>query len=434
MHRHVLIFAAWVGLSGIRAASPAPMAIPDWVRQRPHFSGFIVGIGSAPVGESTTAGPNRALLLALHDIAAQLDVRLSSEASLQRGETATGLDERYAHRVDVRSDLELEGVEIVDAWVGRDTCWVYARLDKEEFQRRRRAAQATMHDRLETLLDEIRHATTARALAAGLSALELTSLSTGTQEDEVVEALRLRLTGLLLVPDAVPSSTLAAGVGEVVTVRLTCDCDISDADSDRSGVPVRWSMARGTGELTPLTWTDDDGRASTRITRLDPMVSEPAITAAIDLDAFHYRPEHAARLDQLPAPTATLLVPRPRLSAQLSMTITPGLEADRLSTVVLTKLGSRGIDVVEAGGGLRVQVLAEHRQQHVVGPILFAIIDVTVTVSDGDGVRLFHSSRSGLKGSGRTGHEAVRSAFDRADGLFDEAATQSRHRFLAIDN
>ena len=414
-----------------RPTSAGPTMTPDWIVQRPHIAGFVIGIGSAPVGESATAGPNRALLLALHDIAAQLDVRLSSEASLRRGETAAGLEEQFAHQVDLRSDLEFEGVEIVDTWTRLDTCWVYARLDRTEFQRRRRIARASASDRLETLLKEIRYGTPRRALAAGVSALELAARSPVSREDEVVGALRLRLADVRLVPDAEPSSTLGAGSGEVVTVRLASDCTDDLEKSDCSaGVPIRWTLVGGDGELTPLTWTDNDGRASTRITQLDPTISEPAVTAGVDLAAFHSRPEVAVDMNRLPAPVATLAIPRPRLSAQVSLVAT----ADGLANVISTKLGTRGIDVVETGGDLSVQVQAELQRQHDVGSICFAVLEVTVTVDDGDGVHLFHSGLSELKGSGRTGQEAVRSAFDEADSLFDEAVTQSRRRFLEAHN
>ena len=394
---------------GAEPASAGPTVTPHLVRQRPHLPGFIIGIGSAAVGKSTTAGPNRALLLALHDIAAQLDVRLLSEASLHRGETADGLDERFAQRVDLRSDLALEGVEVVDTWTRADTCWVYARLERGAFQRRQHAARARAHERLESLLKEIRRAAPARALAAGVSALELMALSAATPEDEVVEALRLRLADMRLVPNAESSAVLPAGTGEIVSVRLAADCgDDVDAASCGAGVPVRWRLARGAGELTPLSWTDDDGRASTRMTRLDATVSQPVVTAAIDLAAFHHRPEVAVELNRLPVPAATLVIPQPPpLPAQVSLVAT----AAGLANVISTKLGTRGIDIVEAGGDLSVQVQAELQRQHDVGSICFAVIEVTITVDDGDGVHLFHSGLSELKGSGRTGREAVRSAF-----------------------
>ena len=412
-HRHLLMLTVCVTNFGAEPASAGPTVTPHWVRQRPHLPGFIIGIGSAAVGKSTTAGPNRALLLALHDIAAQLDVRLLSEASLHRGETADGLDERFAQRVDLRSDLALEGVEVVDTWTRADTCWVYARLERGAFQRRQ-------------------HAAPARALAAGVSALELMALSAATPEDEVVEALRLRLADMRLVPNAESSAVLPAGTGEIVSVRLAADCgDDVDAASCGAGVPVRWRLARGAGELTPLSWTDDDGRASTRMTRLDATVSQPVVTAAIDLAAFHHRPEVAVELNRLPVPAATLVIPQPPpLSAQVSLVAT----AAGLANVISTKLGTRGIDIVEAGGDLSVQVQAELQRQHDVGSICFAVIEVTITVDDGDGVHLFHSGLSELKGSGRTGREAVRSAFEEADSLFDEAVTQSRRQLLETHN
>ena len=235
-----------------------------------------------------------------------------------------------------------------------------------------------------------------------------------------------------LVPNAESSTTLPAGTGEIVTVRLAADCgDDVDAASCGAGVPVRWRLVRGAGELTPLTWTDDDGRASTRITRLDGTVSQPTVIAAIDLATFHHRPEVNLELDRLPVPAATLAIPRPpRLSAQVSLVAT----ANGLANVVSTKLGTRGIDIVETGGDLSVQVQAELQRQHDVGSVCFAVLAVTITVDDGDGVHLFHSGLSELKGSGRTGREAVRSAFDEADSLFDEAVTQSRRQFLETHN
>ena len=417
---------------------------PEWLRQRPATAGFVVGIGSARLSSSSiqspTAAPNRALAQALHDIATQLQVRVTGETSMQLEEDAAGLRESFDQQMHLRADVALEGFDIVDTWTSGDTCWVYARLDEVEFHERQRTRRAQLGEHIRGLLDHIiGGGSLAAALASGVNGLEqLRRAADDVSFDEnevqrwrhqLLTALRQRLSAVQLTPQIVPSYSTGADL----VVCIEAPCGEKPDESCSVGLPVHWRFDTGAGELTSLTWTGSDGCASSRVTHLEPSVADPTVTAAIDLDAIGRVGDATAlaELAFLPSPVATLSLSRPRLTARLQWRIPtePRLDVSALAAVASTALAACGIDVVDDDDSrLRVGLEVSVRRRRSVGDIRFAFVDVVLTVDHAGGARLFHADARCLKGAGATSDEAVRDAFEGADSLFHEAAARSRSR------
>ncbi len=347
------------------ADASADSLSPAWVRERPDPVGFLVGIGAAimanPSTNTSQTAHNRALTRALHDIATQLGVHVTATTAIQVLEDGLGVHENFERETHLYSTAELEGAEIVDTWVGNDTCWVYARLDKVELDRRRRARLDNLRKRYDELMEDLRHATLSRALASGMNALELIAARSGAprfDDDEqlirrqmVLAALRRRLSSLRLQP---LSTGLPAVSGTQLSVAVEGAC--ADAASlCAQGLPVRWSFATGSGELTPVTWTDDHGRASTRIRQLDASADDPTIVAIVDLNAFSQTAptSQVSAAEHLPTPRTVVVLSRPRITAQLRWDIRPaigGAAADFLA-VAVAELAACGIDIVTGEDG-----------------------------------------------------------------------------------
>ena len=427
------------------ADASADSLSPAWVRERPDPVDFLVGIGAATMANPSTntsqTAHNRALTRALHNITTQLGVHVTATTAVQVLEDGLGVHENFERKTHLYSTAELEGTEIVDTWVGNDTCWVYARLDKVEHDRRRRARLDNLRKRYDELLEDLRHATLSRALASGMNALQLitprlgaSSFDDGEQlirRQMVLAALRRRLSSLRLQP-------LSTGFPAVSGTQLSVAVEGACADAAglcAQGLPVRWSFASGSGELTPVTWTDDHGRASTRIRQLDASADDPTIVAIVDLNAFSKTAptSQVSAAAHLPTPRTVVVLSRPRITARLKWDIRPAIGrsgADFLA-VAVAELAACGIDIIDGEDGqvqLELNVSVRRRQR--VGSICFALLDVAVTV-ERRGERLFRADAPGLKGAGTTAQEAMTSAFEAAESLLHEAAGAAHRRLIA---
>ena len=302
---------------------------PQWLQQRPESPGFLIGIGAAAAAQRSASAQtayNRALARALNDIASQLQVEVTSQATLRVSESRTGVREDFAGETHLRTVADLDGVEIVASWVGGDTTWVYTRLDADAFEQRQRARLTGLCDRLDRLVQEVSDARPALALAAGMNALELlsTSRSTGrfaehTEVDrwkvDLLAALRQRLSGLRLLA----GTGVDADSGTELSVSAQTSCPDGVDTPCAGGLPVRWSFVTGAGEVTALSWTDGSGRASASISHVGASRRPPAIAAAIDLTAFAARATGTWQrvVADLPVPATRIVLRRPRLTAQL---------------------------------------------------------------------------------------------------------------------
>ena len=203
-------------------------------------------------------------------------------------------------------------------------------------------------------------------------------------------------------------------------------------DGSRGGA-LRWSFANGNGELTPLSWTDESGLASSRVNRVGASQGTPEVVATIDLS--NLGPAAAGQsvaVSQLPTPSASILLSRPRLSAQLAWDVDRDIEVDIavFARRVATDLAAHGIDVGDSGEGqLRVDLAIDLRSVRVVGGLTFAFVDVSVAVADGQ-TSLSQIQAPRLKGAGATATEAVRAAFQNSSEYLHEAAAEARRRLL----
>jgi hypothetical protein len=429
-----------MGLLSLHAVPSATAAArPDWLQRRPDATAFVIGIGAATVaGPSSSPAYNRALTRALRDVATQLNVHVTAGTSMRVTETGTGLSEEFAGDTQLRAAADLEGTEIVDTWVGSDTCWVYVRLNANDYHESRRLRLANLQAQVEDLLGELRHARLAVALAAGLRAIELAEDLPGNQEvmHSASAGLRERLSAVNMRILAVKRTDPVAGMDVAIVIESNGptgeECTAaSDSTSCRGpgsfgGLPVRWSFARGEGELTPLTWTEKNGHATTRVSRVGAAQGEPLIVASIDLAALG--------LDALalPDPSVVIVLPRPILTAQLAWDVDRDIDVDIASfaSLVASELAVHGIDVSESGDGqLRVDLAVDLRKIQIFGGITFAFIDLFVRFSDSRST-LSRAHAPGLKGAGVNGAEAVRAAFQHASEYLHEAAAEARRRHV----
>lgn len=110
---------------------------PKWITERPINKEYYIGIGKADK-ESNDDYIQTAKSNALADMISEISVKISSNSILNQVEDATGLRERYEATIQLSVKDDISDYEIVDTWENKKEYWVYYRLSKADYQRKKR--------------------------------------------------------------------------------------------------------------------------------------------------------------------------------------------------------------------------------------------------------------------------------------------------------
>lgn len=109
---------------------------PKWISERPINKEYYIGIGKANKKTNSeyiqTAKNN-----ALADIISEISVIISSNSILHQLDDKSGYKEKYEAQIQTSIKDDIENYEIVDSWENKEEYWVYYRLSKAEYKRRK---------------------------------------------------------------------------------------------------------------------------------------------------------------------------------------------------------------------------------------------------------------------------------------------------------
>ncbi len=108
-------------------------AQPEWVKQKPHITGYYVGVGYANKIGTAAEYIKKSKQDALVDLAGEVSVQISSSSVLHTIETQYGNTDFFDQRIEVITDDYLEGFESVDTYENDDNYWVYYRINKKTY-------------------------------------------------------------------------------------------------------------------------------------------------------------------------------------------------------------------------------------------------------------------------------------------------------------
>lgn len=109
---------------------------PKWVKDRPIDQNYYIGIGKASK-ESSKNYLEVAKNKAFSDMISEISVNISSNSVLYQIEDNEGLRETYQERIELATKDYIEGYEMIDSWENKEEYWVYYRLSKAEYKRRK---------------------------------------------------------------------------------------------------------------------------------------------------------------------------------------------------------------------------------------------------------------------------------------------------------
>jgi len=129
---------------------------PDWVKDRPVSNEYYIGIGMAKTYKNnyTKVAKNNALT----DMISEISVEISSKSVLSQFEDESGFREEFESITKSKMKDELENHELVDTWKGKDNYWVYYRLSKEKYHRRKQEKLEKAKDLAKDFYEKAREA------------------------------------------------------------------------------------------------------------------------------------------------------------------------------------------------------------------------------------------------------------------------------------
>ena len=129
---------------------------PDWVKDRPVSNKYYIGIGMAKTYKNnyTKVAKNNALT----DMISEISVEISSKSVLSQFEDESGFREEFESITKSKMKDELENHDLVDTWKGKDNYWVYYRLSKEKYHRRKQEKLEKAKDLAKDFYEKAREA------------------------------------------------------------------------------------------------------------------------------------------------------------------------------------------------------------------------------------------------------------------------------------
>lgn len=105
--------------------------IPGWVSNRPISKEYYIGIGYCKI--STPSYEEIAKRKALDDLVSEISSNVKSEMLLTESESDRNYNSNFSSSIQISSNIEIEGYELIDTWKNEEFYWVYYQLSKEKY-------------------------------------------------------------------------------------------------------------------------------------------------------------------------------------------------------------------------------------------------------------------------------------------------------------
>ncbi len=421
--------------------------MPSWVKQRPVNKFYYIGIGSAEKDSSDYR--QKAKDNALQDLASEIQVNISSEFIQNITETSGLMEEEVRSQVQSSTRAFLEGYEMVDAWENAHTYWVYYRLSKEEYQKKKAERQAKA---ISLALDTYSRAESMRAQNETVSALrlymqslsQLNGLLTERLEatykgkkiilqNAIITALQNTLSAIQL--QAKPSK-LSARSGQALKEPLLVIATISGSDGKTyplKNLPLTFIFTKGGGLLTSPVETDAQGMARCHVSRVDAgskLQMIQARVAAAELYPGEMNGLALQMITHLSIPQTRFILTVSGLSIYMEATESNlGIPLNMLVVEPRLKnaLSDQGFTFTDQPdkADIMIELKAQTRKNANVYNLYSAFADVTLSVTNlNTGAEVFKKGLTGVKGIQldyeKAGIKALESAAKKLEPLMPQ--------------
>ncbi len=398
--------------------------IPEWVASRPIDNNYYIGIGVASKAKKSSDHIQIAKDNALKNLASEITINISGEVLSNVIEKSGVLEEEIKSSIQTSTQAELEGFEIIDTFEDKANYWIYYRLLKEVYERKKREkidkAVSLALDLFSEARENERNINIEKALLYYLQALKplekyiaepLKTTIDGKEiflTNEIYFSIRNVLSKIELKPS---HNKIKAKINKPLEkpIEIMAEYGI-DGSSKISNLPLKFYFIKGAGDLIENVRTNSSGIAKCEITKITSPDKLQMIKAELDISSFINRDStsfiYQNILESFPIPDTKVILNAKGLTFYIESDETNfgnKLDALYIEPKLKEMLSNKGFSFIEdvAEADLMISIQAKSRKGSEMYDLFSAFADLTISVIDmSSGVEIYKNSYNNIKGIG----------------------------------
>lgn len=251
---------------------------PQWINDRPVKKDYYIGIAGVSK-KNNEHYTKKAKSLALEDLASEISIRIESNLLHKMIENSNEYKDEFIASIHTATTAHLEDYEIVDTWENDQEYWVYYKLSKEKYSRKReenkKKALSKAYNLYVKALEKEKNKEITPALVLYLKALhalqlylnEPLKMSINNKEiylaNEILSSLQISLGNINFQS---LNKTLKAKTNLKINLPLKTKTSYKETTLI-SNLPIKYTFIKGKGELVKTAQTNPSGIAKSIITQ-----------------------------------------------------------------------------------------------------------------------------------------------------------------------
>ena len=408
---------------------------PDWVKSPPIVREYYIGIGSAKKMGKSHEYAEAAKNDALRALASEITVNISGEFIHNLAEQSGMVEQEIKSTVQATTKAELEGYELVDKYEDANHYYVYYRLSKGEYARRKvnklRKATSASLDFFNKAKNAEQQGQLGNAVSFYMQAIapiqnhldDPLNVDWNGREIFLMNEIYSSLQGLF---NGLQFNAINSPIGGKVGMPLKKPLMLKVVYGQSSPVgqlPVKFSFTRGSGELIEQITTSSSGEAYCRVSKVSATDKMQMISAEIDVDKLLYAqasPVIRGIVKNLGTPGTKFILNIEGITAFITVSENH-FDGNAKMLYIEPKLKNvmtqRGFNFTTnmAKADIMLDLKAASRQGSEFSGMYSAYVDLNISVTDmGTGSEIYKASKTGIKGMQLSYDKAGVKAFENA--------------------
>ncbi|KQC10922.1 MAG: hypothetical protein APR54_11490, partial [Candidatus Cloacimonas sp. SDB] len=428
---------------------------PDWVKQRPIDHEYYIGIGVARKTADNKDYIQTAKNDALKNLAAEIEVTISSEVFSSVIEKSGILEDELRAEIVSTTQAELEDYKLIDTWENKEEYWIYYRLARDTYKLNRMKkidkASALSLDLFRKARQSRQDQDYTKALTFYLQALKplepyisepLLTEFEGREiylNNEIYFELQDFMASLKIYPTKSPLSAKTGKPLQDKAAGFTCMYSAVESDWLVKDMPLIFEFIRGEGEMVESSRTDSKGLSRLIISRINSPEKMQIVKASVDLNVL-VEADTASFLftniiNSLPLPEGRIIINVSGLSVFMETYESNLGKAENIRYAepeLKQELAELGYTFTEdiAAADLYIQLKAETSEGSYMYEMYSVYADANISVTDmSSGEEIYKTSLSKVKGIDLDKVKAGRKALDKVGReLADEVVSKLKDK------
>lgn len=415
---------------------------PDWVSRKPVSSFYYVGIGYSDKKTSENYVQS-SKQKALDDMISEIKVNISSVSVLNQMDTGEDFSEQYESMIKTSASDDIEGYELIDSWEDEERYWVYYKLSKEKYEKRkrekRRNALALAKDNFIKANKQIEDGEITSALTLYISGLYTMAAYLGQSNKMLIDGDSILLGNALYNKiQKTFNQMVITSVEEEYLINRRLDKDeLIDVFVSMKGgkgavreLPLKANFSVGNGSIHPEYITNNKGMATVLLSSIRSKEAKQVIAIMPDIDRLVTSEEGRAKYGlllkglQLPQKELYFQIKKPIVYIE-SVEKRLGEQTNNVQIIDKVKqiLSTEGFVLgrIKEKADLWVEVLADTDRGKASGSIFITYFNLQINVIDmTTGAEIHHAGIDRLKAYSLNYERSSQSGYDKAIEILEK--------------